>query len=110
MTLIGLIRKIFLSLPLKLRLHIAGLIRQHSHKSSSKKPDDITDVNLRAVINLLQQHNVNWIIHGHTHRPAIQKVPQCARSACRAVLGAWHTQGSMIKVSANTIELIEFPL
>jgi UDP-2,3-diacylglucosamine hydrolase len=27
----------------------------------------------------------------------------------RVVLGAWHTQGSMVKVTADDVELIPFP-
>jgi UDP-2,3-diacylglucosamine hydrolase len=29
--------------------------------------------------------------------------------AHRVVLGAWHAEGSMIKVSADAVELIQFP-
>ncbi len=29
--------------------------------------------------------------------------------AFRVVLGAWHTEGSMVKVTADDVELIHFP-
>ncbi len=105
-----LVKRLFLWLPLKLRLSIATLMRQHSQQTSNRKSEHIMDVNTQAVITLLQQHHVDGIIHGHTHRPAIHDIKYHTHPAQRAVLGAWHTQGSVIKVSADAIELVQFPL
>ncbi|AWK13406.1 UDP-2,3-diacylglucosamine diphosphatase [Candidatus Fukatsuia symbiotica] len=115
-----LIQKLFLWLPLGIRLHIAAKLRQHSQQSNTGKSETIMDVNQQAVIDTLQRNHVDWMIHGHTHRPAIHSVelPKTDLSttnlpkmvAHRAVLGAWHEQGSMIEVTAETVELIPFPL
>ena len=52
---------------------------------------------------------VQWLIHGHTHRPAVHELIANQQPAFRVVLGAWHTEGSMVKVTADDVELIHFP-
>ncbi len=44
-----------------------------------------------------KQFNTQWMIHGHTHRPAIHTVDIDGKPHYRGVLGAWHTEGSMFK-------------
>ena len=104
-----LIQKIFLALPLKWRLAIAAKMRADSKASNSEKSQAIMDVNPQAVLSEMQNHGVEWMIHGHTHRPAIHDVALADKTGHRAVLGAWHEEGSMIKVSADAVELITFP-
>jgi len=104
-----LIQKLFLWLPLKWRLAIAAKMRANSKASNSQKEMAIMDVNPYAVVRTMQTHGVQWMIHGHTHRPAIHEVMLGETVGHRAVLGAWHQQGSMIKVSADGVELIHFP-
>jgi UDP-2,3-diacylglucosamine hydrolase len=48
------------------------------------------------------------MIHGHTHRPEIHSLSANGKPAFRCVLGAWHSEGSMIKVTAEDVELIPF--
>ncbi|CDL44129.1 UDP-2,3-diacylglucosamine hydrolase [Escherichia coli ISC41] len=52
---------------------------------------------------------MQWLIHGHTHRPAVHELIANQQPAFRVVLGAWHTEGSMVKVTADDVELIHFP-
>ncbi|GAB2940081.1 UDP-2,3-diacylglucosamine diphosphatase [Hafnia psychrotolerans] len=104
-----LIQKIFLALPLKWRLSIAARMRADSKASNRGKSLDVMDVNPQAVINAMQENRAEWMIHGHTHRPAIHDVPLNGKTGHRAVLGAWHEEGSMITVSADGIELVTFP-
>ena len=52
---------------------------------------------------------MQWLIHGHTHRPAVHELIANQQTAFRVVLGAWHTEGSMVKVTADDVELIHFP-
>jgi UDP-2,3-diacylglucosamine hydrolase len=42
------------------------------------------------------------------HRPDVHELIANGKPAMRVVLGAWHTQGSMVKVTAD-VELIPFP-
>ncbi|MCP5762166.1 UDP-2,3-diacylglucosamine hydrolase, partial [Klebsiella pneumoniae] len=50
-----------------------------------------------------------WLIHGHTHRPDVHSLIANGEPAHRVVLGAWHSEGSMIKVTPESVELIAFP-
>ena len=56
------------------------------------------DVNQNAVVSAMEKHQVQWLIHGHTHRPAVHELIANQQTAFRVVLGAWHTEGSMVKV------------
>lgn len=104
-----LIQWLFLHLPLSLRLKIAAKMRAASQQANQHKSQQIMDVNQQAVQACLQAHSVNTLIHGHTHRPAIHRVVTENGEAQRAVLGAWHEQGWMIKVTADDTALISFP-
>ncbi|MDN6549287.1 MAG: UDP-2,3-diacylglucosamine diphosphatase [Enterobacterales bacterium] len=105
-----LIQTLFLWLPLRTRLNIAAKMRDRSQMTNGDKSDAIMDVNTHAVIEALERNQAEWLIHGHTHRPAIHDISMPnGKLAKRAVLGAWHYQGSMISVTPAGIELIEFP-
>ncbi|WP_337263383.1 MULTISPECIES: UDP-2,3-diacylglucosamine diphosphatase [unclassified Serratia (in: enterobacteria)] len=103
------IQKLFLALPLRWRLKIAAQMRARSQQSNQHKSAAIMDVNPQAVEQALLRNNVHWLIHGHTHRPAIHSLALSTGNAQRAVLGAWHEEGSMIKVTPDAVELIQFP-
>lgn len=103
------IQTLFLWLPLRTRLNIAAKMRDRSQMTNGDKSDAIMDVNQQAVIEALERNQAEWLIHGHTHRPAIHDISMPnGKLAKRAVLGAWHYQGSMISVTPAGIELIEF--
>ena len=69
----------------------------------------IMDVNQNVVVSAMEKQQVQWLIHGHTHRPAVHELIANQQPAFRVVLGAWHTEGSMVKVTADDVELIHFP-
>lgn len=107
----SLIKNIFLMLPLFLRLKIANKLRQQSKISNRGKSSVMMDVNQLAVIKKLQDYNVIYMVHGHTHRPAIHDMTIDGKLSQRAVLGAWHESGSVFRVRPNNdIELVSFPL
>lgn len=103
------IQKLFLALPLRWRLKIAANMRARSQQTNQYKSEAIMDVNPQAVEQAMLRNNVHWLIHGHTHRPAIHPLALSTGQAQRAVLGAWHREGSMIKVTPEAVELIPFP-
>lgn len=103
------IQKLFLALPLFIRRRIAQKMRDDSKAANSSKSMEIMDVNAQAVVEVMEKHHVQWLIHGHTHRPDIHTFDANGETAHRVVLGAWHTQGSMVKVSVDDVELIPFP-
>ncbi|WP_054180397.1 UDP-2,3-diacylglucosamine diphosphatase [Trabulsiella odontotermitis] len=103
------IQTLFLALPLFIRQKIAARMRAGSKAANSSKSLEVMDVNPQAVVSVMEKHRVQWLIHGHTHRPAIHALQANGDEAFRAVLGAWHSEGSMIKVTAENVELIAFP-
>jgi UDP-2,3-diacylglucosamine hydrolase len=103
------IQTLFLALPLFIRNRIAAKMRAGSKAANSSKSLSIMDVNPQAVIEVMEKHRVQWLIHGHTHRPDVHTLSANGEPAHRVVLGAWHTEGSMVKVTPDGIELIPFP-
>lgn len=103
------LQKLFLALPLRLRMRIAAKMRDNSKQANQHKSLSIMDVNQQTVIAAMTRQQVRLLIHGHTHRPAIHEFVLQGENAQRAVLGAWHHQGSMVQVDADGIRLIEFP-
>lgn len=103
------LQKLFLALPLFVRQRIAAKMRANSKAANSTKSLEIMDVNPQAVVNAMERHRVQWLIHGHTHRPAVHQLTANGEPAFRVVLGAWHSEGSMVKVTQDDVELIYFP-
>ncbi|WP_225639235.1 UDP-2,3-diacylglucosamine diphosphatase [Candidatus Profftia sp. (ex Adelges kitamiensis)] len=105
------IKTLFLGLPICTRLNIAAKIRNYSQMHNSNLPEAIMDVNQQVVIQVLEKNQADWLIHGHTHRPALHNIKVTRNKlAKRAVLGAWGDKGSMISVTPEDIKLIEFTL
>jgi UDP-2,3-diacylglucosamine hydrolase len=83
-------------------------MRADSKAANSSKSMEIMDVNPQAVVDVMERHHVQWLIHGHTHRPAVHELQANGQPAWRVVLGAWHSEGSMVKVTPDDVELIHF--
>jgi len=103
------LQRLFLALPLRIRMRIASRMRADSKNANQHKSLSIMDVNPQAVEAAMTRQQVRILIHGHTHRPAVHQLSVQGESAQRAVLGAWHENGSMIQVDAGGVQLIEFP-
>ena len=103
------IQRLFLALPLFIRRRIAARMRADSKAANSSKSMEIMDVNPQAVVDVMEKHRVQWLIHGHTHRPAVHPLEANAQTAYRGALGAWHSQGSIVTVTPEDVELIHFP-
>ncbi|AMO50183.1 UDP-2,3-diacylglucosamine hydrolase [Kosakonia oryzendophytica] len=103
------LQALFLALPLFIRRRIARKMRANSRAANSSKSLEIMDVNPQTVVGTMEKHRVQWLIHGHTHRPYIHTLTANNAPAFRAVLGAWHSEGSMVRVSESDVELIPFP-
>ncbi|MBD8126076.1 UDP-2,3-diacylglucosamine diphosphatase [Pantoea agglomerans] len=102
------IQRLFLALPLWIRKRIAARMRADSKQANQHKSQTIMDVNQEAVVATMLRQQVPLLIHGHTHRPAIHTLSLQGEPAQRAVLGAWHSRGSMIQLDASGIQLIHF--
>lgn len=75
----------FLAMSPALRMQQAAHYRQQSQAMTAMKPNDIMDVNLHAVNQVMEHHQVRLLIHGHTHRPQVHHISQGER----IVLGDW---------------------
>lgn len=83
----------FLLKPLSERQAIAAELRVKSREAMKEKTIEIMDVNAEAVSQSFTQLEVDFIIHGHTHRPAVHIYPNNQK---RFVLGDWNPQPSYI--------------
>lgn len=92
--------------PLAERRQIAAQLREGSREASSNKPEDIMDVTAAEVDRVMAEHNIDLLIHGHTHRPATHSVT----CGTRMVLGDWDTQGWLIRWDKHGPELESFPI
>jgi len=87
----------FLGKPLAERRKIAADLRQLSAAEIAAKSYDIMDVNQTTVENVMREHGVSLLLHGHTHRPAIHRFDLDGRPAVRIVLGAWYEHASILR-------------
>lgn len=84
--LLGLIKRT----PLSFRQKLANGFRKKSSENKQLKSYDIMDVNAKAVENVITE--VDYLIHGHTHRPEIHQV----LNKQRIVLGDWREDSAWI--------------
>jgi len=92
------------------RYQLAKQFRDDSKQSISNKAEDIMDVNNEEVERVFDEHDVDLIIHGHTHRPAIHDYTINGRDRKRVVLGDWHEHALYARFSdtSQSVELIDF--
>jgi UDP-2,3-diacylglucosamine hydrolase len=98
-----------LARPLKDRLRMAEEARRLSLEQTINLNMKIMDVNQDAVKKVIQSFEVDVLLHGHTHRPAIHDVDLGRRKAKRIVLGDWYTQGSLVRWDTRGPQLEEMP-
>ena len=91
-----------LSKSLEERIQIAKNLRDQSKKSMTEKEENIMDVNQQETEKAFIDNNVNVIIHGHTHRPAIHQKTINDHDTTRVVLGDWFEVGSYLRVNDNS--------
>jgi UDP-2,3-diacylglucosamine hydrolase len=94
---------------LKKRRAIAKNYREKSKAHTSTLPEHILDVTPSEVTRVMQKHQVQHMIHGHTHRPAMHQFNINEIPATRTVLGAWHEHGNALICRADgSKEIISF--
>ena len=90
-------QKSILEKPLKERLRIAEEARRQSLEQTINMNLNIMDVNPEEVVRVIRKHEVDVLVHGHTHRPDVHTIDLGHRKAKRIVLGDWYTQGSVLR-------------
>lgn len=92
------LQRLFLCLPLKVRVKIAEKIRAKSNQDKQAKSQEIMDVNQAFTTEKIQECGVNLLIHGHTHREAIHQ----QEGFTRIVLGDWRKNyASILKMDES---------
>lgn len=98
------LQRLFLCLPLKVRLKIGQNIRQQSKMDKLSKSTEIMDVNPEFVLQTFEKFGVKRMIHGHTHRQNIHLISPHFE---RIVLGDWGKTASILEVTEQGIRFVE---
>ncbi len=91
-----------LSKTLQEREMLGKALRAQSNEANANKSTNIMDANPKAINEYLKQHQANFLIHGHTHRPG--------HYANRIVMGAWEINGWLCRQQNNQLQLECFNL
>lgn len=98
------------NLPLKTRHQIGRKLRNESQTRTRYKSLDITDVNQDEVLQVMREHRVTTLIHGHTHRPAMHPLEVDGKAVQRIVLGDWDKTGWVLEMGTDGYRLESFAL
>ena len=85
------------------RINLAKMLRAKSLSETGTKDEVIMDVSNDEVISQLKKHDVDMIIHGHTHRPNIHKIISENKEFKRIVLGDWYDKSFILRISDDEI-------
>ncbi|MCK5336508.1 MAG: UDP-2,3-diacylglucosamine diphosphatase [Gammaproteobacteria bacterium] len=88
----------FIAKPLSERKAIVKSLRETSQTKTSSKDEEIMDVEQEAVNKLLRSQQINYVIHGHTHRPNVHEFTLDNTPVTRIVLGDWYKHGSVLSI------------
>ncbi len=94
-----------LTKTLEERFQLAQSIRENSKQSTTGKSEYIMDVNQAETEKVFLQNDIDLIIHGHTHRPAIHHKAINGIDTTRIVLGDWHETGSYLRINGTSDKL-----
>ena len=96
-------QKDFLSKDLKERKEVAKSLREISSLENKTKDEAIMDVNQDEVLRIIENHSIDVLIHGHTHRPDIHD----ENGVPRMVLGDWGDFLWFIESSKGNLHLVK---
>ena len=98
------LQRLYYRLPARWRLAIAEKLRGQSRKRSRRKASRITDTKPATIRRVLQEHQADILIHGHTHRPAVHPLDD---GKTVYVLGDWHPHGQILCHAHGTFTLLD---
>ncbi len=82
-------QQMILQRPLEDRQQMARQLREISMAKNQGKAEFIMDVTPEEVVKVMEEHGVQRLIHGHTHRPGAHQLEANGKPARRIVLGDW---------------------
>ncbi len=98
----------FLAQPLENRIKMATELRDNSLAEQASKTDEIMDVTPEEVNHVFKQHQLNRLIHGHTHRQNKHQLTIDELPVERIVLGDWGESGNYCYCDNGQCELVNF--
>jgi UDP-2,3-diacylglucosamine hydrolase len=100
------VQKLLLSLPLSVRNKMGKGLREQSKQRNKRISTTLMDINQTALENMMLEHKVNQLIHGHTHRPSIHYFKLKNELVCHVVLNDWDKVGNaLIYTSEHLLRL-----
>lgn len=101
----------FLAQSVEKRLEMAASARDASKQHTGNVDMAIMDVNETAVREAFSQAGNRYMIHGHTHRPAVHEHKLEDGTKCeRIVLADWYNSGSFLQVDEHGARSIPLAL
>jgi len=100
---------VFNRIPMFIKTKIVSKVQSDIKDDKQTKSLDIMDVTQSEVEKVMRDHNVELMIHGHTHRPNVHSFEHQNRVYTRIVLGDWYTQGSVLVFNKNNFDLQQRP-
>lgn len=97
------LQQLFLALPLQRRRQLAARLRSRTQATVRRKAATAMDVDAAAAQSLLHRFGAQWLIHGHTHRPAIHRLDGTDAGRLRIDLGDWYREGRGLWVDAQDL-------
>ncbi len=98
----------FLAQSLRERRKTLQALREKSKEVVGAKPAEIMDVNEAAVREVLREHRLTRLVHGHTHRPARHVLEVDGRPCERWVLPDWYERGGYLAIDDTGPRLVGF--
>ena len=95
-----------LKIPLNFRKKLAAKWRKDNFEAKLLKDEEIMDVSESTVLEKMQIHDVEVLLHGHTHRPNIHK----NSFGQRIVLGEWSERAWYVSLDQSGFDLKFSPI
>jgi len=96
---------VFNRLPMSVKTPIVRKVQTDARDNKKSKSLMIMDVTQSEVERVMLDHQVDLMIHGHTHRPDMHTFSLNDQPMTRIVLGDWYEQGSILCFDANNYSL-----
>jgi len=91
-----LVQWVLTHLPTSIRIKIGEKLRSRSNYDKANKRSEIMDVTQSEVEKVMHDNQVQYLIHGHTHRPAIHHLTVDGGRVQRIVLGDWESDNNVV--------------
>lgn len=88
--------KIFLKLPLAIRLWFAKKVQKYIAKIKLSKAKEVLAIQTEDLKNLIHKFDSEQIIHGHVHMIEVEEFVIASKKVRRISLGEWNKQGSLL--------------